>query len=845
MLFKTHRWLIAAVLAFLFLFNGVALKAEMVPTPGIEPSGDLPILYVNTVDSMPVDQKEVYIQAVGWLDASTSGRCESVGSAEKPLDLGIRGRGNASWLLDGPKPYKIKFDKKQSFFDRTKNKHWALLPVSFNEMLNNFIGLELGKRLGMPFLPQRFMVDVVLNGQFVGMYMLTETIRIDEGRVEIFEQEDLNEDPTLIPYGWLVEIDNYYDPYQISVIVPDGSGRIMRITHHAPEEVSTPQKQWLTSQFRAILDAVHNPDNLDRKWEEYFDINAFTRHYLVQEIMNNWDAYIGSCYLYKDMDEQWHFGPLWDLGWSLDREKEALIAEMPDGRYQNIISQLIRFPRFRKAVSNQLTQYVEGNDSQWVPELIDNILAEYDIALRTQKALWPKWNITGTSAHTKEDIAHIFAHNVNYLVNRFSSDLFVYSVNLNVSKERTQEIDMLEDDDETDGIVLIDGLKRDSIDVNAGQSITLDFVTKYNRQLSSLAVNGRDMLPLVVDNKIVIDSISGDLEIEVSFGPIQYIPVKEIILSAEELTVEEGKTKLLTAEITPFYATDNNIQWESSDEEIVKVDEQGLVTAVTVGQTTVTATCGNVKASCAVTVIERVIPPIDYGDDEATVKTRRYLNVDNTLDLTLLTDSLDVAYWTNSAPHVVEVDSLGIARSTGFGETVIRAKDIDDKTIALIDLFVCPSIIVEHGVGIVYAHHVIYNSYPTIHLSEAAGYKIVGLTIGGEIINDEQISADGYYTFEKPVTDDIVVNVSIERDGNDGESSGNEDIVISDSPIRLYVNGHTLRVVGAKQGAVLTLTSIGGVTVFNQVADMVEYIESGIYFVTIEGESRIFKILIR
>lgn len=68
-------------------------------------TGTLPVVYINTADRVPITQKETYIDASMWIDAKGIEGFESVGSEEKPLALGIRGRGNASWSYD-KKPYK-------------------------------------------------------------------------------------------------------------------------------------------------------------------------------------------------------------------------------------------------------------------------------------------------------------------------------------------------------------------------------------------------------------------------------------------------------------------------------------------------------------------------------------------------------------------------------------------------------------------------------------------------------------------------------------------------------------------------------------------------------------------
>lgn len=94
-----------------------------------------------------------------------------------------------------------------------KNKHWALLKPTENTIA----GLQLGKLMGMAWTPSFCPVEVILNGDYIGLYFLTETIRIDENRVNIYEQQDQETNPELIKGGWLVEVDNYHDECQITI----------------------------------------------------------------------------------------------------------------------------------------------------------------------------------------------------------------------------------------------------------------------------------------------------------------------------------------------------------------------------------------------------------------------------------------------------------------------------------------------------------------------------------------------------------------------------------------------------------------------------------------------------
>ena len=93
----------------------------------------------------------------------------------------------------------------------TKSKHFAILAHADDGYgyVRNFTGFSLGRRIGLPWTPAQQPVEVVINGDYRGLYFLTESIRIEEDRVNITELDDNVSDPSLISGGYLVELDNY------------------------------------------------------------------------------------------------------------------------------------------------------------------------------------------------------------------------------------------------------------------------------------------------------------------------------------------------------------------------------------------------------------------------------------------------------------------------------------------------------------------------------------------------------------------------------------------------------------------------------------------------------------
>lgn len=299
-------------------------------------SGTLPVLYINVytdathtrldneVISKDLAHKNYFSDSEYWLDlngcewlADLGG--ESVGSADDPLPLEIKARGNWTRIGFAKKPFKLKLGKKQSLLGMTKSKHYAILAHADDTWgyLRNFTGFELGRRIGLPWTPTQQPVEVVINGDYRGLYFLTESIRVGDDRVPVTELDDNVSDPALVSGGYLVELDNYDEENQIRMdersCIPGQYTDRLRVTWDTPEEYSDLQKRFITDQFTAINNAVG--DNDDRLWS-YLDLDDAARYYIVEEMISHVEAYHGSTYLFRDRGEgqKWHFSPLWDCG---------------------------------------------------------------------------------------------------------------------------------------------------------------------------------------------------------------------------------------------------------------------------------------------------------------------------------------------------------------------------------------------------------------------------------------------------------------------------------------------------------------------------------------------------
>lgn len=378
------------------IYHSDGTYTETILTPddpiisNVQPTGTLPVLYINVykdadctmlnnkIIDKDLQHKNYFENAKYWLDTNGCewmGDIANVGSEDAPLPLSIKARGNFTRKGYSKKPFKLKLDKKQNLLNINrageKSKHWALLAHADDQYgyMRNFVGFRLGEMIGLPWTPNQQPIEVVINGNYRGIYFLTESIRVEDGRVPISELADKADNPTDLSGGYLVELDNYADECEFSLTDNSDSGRALNITPDTPEKYSAQQLSFVKEQFTAMNDLINSgtkewsTESANGLWS-YLDLDDAARYYVVEEIISHYEAYHGSTYLYRNKgeNEKWHFSPLWDCGHAFDGSTNSYFtSSAPYGN--SWIKGLRNKTQFMKKVYDTFQWFINKNES--------------------------------------------------------------------------------------------------------------------------------------------------------------------------------------------------------------------------------------------------------------------------------------------------------------------------------------------------------------------------------------------------------------------------------------------------------------------------------------------------
>lgn len=262
----------------------------------------------------------------------------------------ISGRGNTTWDFYAKKPYAIKLDKEESLCGMEAGKSWNLLAEWKNQnKMQNKLVMDLATEMGMTYSSQSTWVDLFLNGEYAGNYLLCEAVTVGTGRVEINDLDKENEELNAqiensmafieedyrgyqLPNssqssgGYLLERDfpDYYEKEQTGFILNSDNFFVVNRPKHASQE-----------QILYIKNYMQNIDALitkgDPEYYQYIDLESFVSRFLVDEISLNIDANKSSVYFYKEKDDnKLYAGPVWDYDTAFGNVKQLFGDLYPD-----------------------------------------------------------------------------------------------------------------------------------------------------------------------------------------------------------------------------------------------------------------------------------------------------------------------------------------------------------------------------------------------------------------------------------------------------------------------------------------------------------------------------------
>lgn len=322
----------------ILIFNGPTLSQNTNSTPSgrnklnVVPftSSNLPIVVINTHAQQIVDDYKI-IADMGIIDNGEGVR----NNLTDPFNnyngkIGIEIRGSSSQMFP-KKQYAVETrdlsgnDLKVSLLGFPSESDWILFaPYNDKSLIRDVLVYKLVNDMGRYASRSNF-CEVVLNNEYVGIYVLFEKVKRDANRVNIKKLEPTDISGDALTGGYIIKIDkndgeNNVDWASSYYPFPQTTTKVNYQYHYPKADEIVPSQmsyiQTLIFNYETIMMYSSNIADPSTGYPKYLDVDSFVDFVLINELAKNVDAYRLSTYLYKDRDSRnpkIFAGPVWDF----------------------------------------------------------------------------------------------------------------------------------------------------------------------------------------------------------------------------------------------------------------------------------------------------------------------------------------------------------------------------------------------------------------------------------------------------------------------------------------------------------------------------------------------------
>lgn len=271
---------------------------------------DIPSMCINLDNNISLQTVHA-----GSKDIKYKASMQIIGASNSSYDISddaieFKGRGNSTWKMD-KRGYQIKLNKKQNLLGigNGKSKKWVLLANQADRtLLRNKIAYDLGVDSGVTDIPNSTFIDLYINGEYIGNYLLSDKVETGSSRVNLQNEK-----------GVLVEIDNEYGKQEDFYFTTQKSKTVFALkeSYAGDNKLGDDAQKAALSSFENSMNKLETKLSNKSPWNEIkqlVDVESFARLYLVMELSEDPDGLYSSTYFYKDGDSDViHAGPVWDF----------------------------------------------------------------------------------------------------------------------------------------------------------------------------------------------------------------------------------------------------------------------------------------------------------------------------------------------------------------------------------------------------------------------------------------------------------------------------------------------------------------------------------------------------
>ncbi len=300
--------------------------------PGILTSTPLPIVVIDTRgQGIPNEPKIAAYMGIISNGAARNAVADPFSHFEGLIGIEVRGQSSQS---EPQQQYAIETrgddgeDRNVALLGFPPESDWVLYaPYNDKTLMRNVLAYDAANRMGR-YASRTIFCELVLNGEYRGVYVFMERIKRAQDRVNITKLTALQNAPPQISGGYIIKIDKV-DAGDVTFVTDEGTRFIY--VYPRSDRVTAAQRAWIRGYVTNFEASLRSPQFADPVYgyARYIDVDSFIDTYLLVQACRNIDGLRLSTYLYKDRDGRLISGPAWDYNISLGN------ANYYNGQYTN------------------------------------------------------------------------------------------------------------------------------------------------------------------------------------------------------------------------------------------------------------------------------------------------------------------------------------------------------------------------------------------------------------------------------------------------------------------------------------------------------------------------------